>query len=376
MARGLAPMLRDDHGRIVPLFDSAPYAYHLDNRRFVAFLQRVAARERVAHVDCVVQRAKLGPDGSVECLLTEDGRTLAFDFYVDATGFHGLLLGEALGVPYRSYASTLFADSAVMADLPARADIDPFTLAETMDAGWCWNIPQVDGNHRGYVFSSRFLSVDQAEAEMRAANPGMGEARSLRFRSGRLESSWVKNVFGVGNAYAFVEPLESTALHMLTHQIDLLVGSLSFGAIEVTDAARSRVNRAVAAHWDCLRGFLALHYRFNRRKSTPFWRACNEEVDLAQGEEMLAAFRAGAPLSARADRHLLEDSLLRTGYFGLLGIDNVLLGQKVPTTVLAPRGDGGAFDRRVRHGLPEILARALPHREGLEAYVESLRRWR
>ena len=246
----------------------------------------------------MVEEAEVGQDGAVRGLRTRDGRTLSFDLYVDATGFRSLLLGKALGVPFRSYDASLRTDAAIAADVPNEGPIAPYTLAETMNAGWCWSIPQLDSDHRGYVFATSHLSADAAEAEMRAKNPGMGAARLVRFRSGRLERCWVGNVVGVGNAYAFVEPLESTALHMLVHQVRMLLDALDGPG---DDAARARMNDAVGAHWDTLRGFLALHYRFNRRLDTPFWRD-SERVDLASGEAMLAAFREGAPLVARPDR--------------------------------------------------------------------------
>lgn len=370
MARDLAPVLREPGGRVVPLLAATSYAYHLDNRRFVTFLKRLAERRGVAHVDCTIDEVALGPDGRVDHLQARDGRTFSFDLYVDATGFRSQLLEQALRVPFHSYGTSLFADAAVFADVPNAAALPPYTLAETMDGGWCWGIPQLDTNHRGYVFSSSFLSPDAAEAEMRAKNPGMRDARLVRFRSGRLAECWRENVVAVGNAYGFVEPLESTALHMLIYQIRLLVDSLpDDGAL---DTVRARLNDAVGAHWDYLRGFLALHFRFNRKLDTPFWRACRADVDLAGGEALLAAYREGAPLTARPDRALLEDTLMRGGFFGLLGVDNVLLGQKVPTRLLEPRGDLGAFDRWVREGLPIVLARALPLREALAEYTRGL----
>ncbi|HEY5242401.1 MAG TPA: tryptophan 7-halogenase [Polyangiaceae bacterium] len=367
MKAARAPLLREPDGSLTPLLSTTAYAYHLDNARFVAFLTRLAARRGVVQVDCVIDDVAVGPDGCVQHLRADDGRKLSFDLYVDATGFRSLLLQKTLGVAYRSYASSLLCDTAVFADVPrGGGGIAPFTLAETMNAGWCWNIPQVTDDHRGYVFASTHLSADQAEAEMRAKNPGMGEPRLVRFRSGRLEKCWAGNVVGLGNAYAFVEPLESTALHMLVHQIGLLLDAVG----DETDTSRARMNDAVGAHWDILRGFLALHYRFNRKLDTPFWKDCRARVDLAAGEAIVAAFGEGAPLVARPDRRRLEDDLFRTGFFGLLGVDNVLLGQGVPTRLLAvePRRVE-AFERWAHEQLPSILSRALPHREALVAYT-------
>ncbi len=368
MAHDRAPVLRDADGRVVSLVAQTPHAYHLDNRRFVALLHRLAARAGVTQIDAVVRDAVLAPDGSVDRLRTDDGRELSFDLYIDASGFQSLLLEKTLGSPFVDFASSLFCDAAVAADVPSAGPIAPYTLAETMDAGWCWGIGMRDAIHRGYVFSSSHLSADAAEAEMRRKNPTMGDARLVRFRSGRHAEAWSKNVVAVGNAYAFVEPLESTALHMLLYEIELLCDALPVHGA----GARRRVNEALAAHWDYLRGFLALHFRFNRRLDTPFWERCRAEVDLAGAEAIVEAFGEGAPLTARRDRALLEESLMRGRFFGLLGVDNVLLGQGVPTKLLTPAGDRGPFARWVKHALPSVLAHALPHREALDAYVGLL----
>ncbi|HEY1691403.1 MAG TPA: FAD-dependent oxidoreductase [Polyangiaceae bacterium] len=368
MARDRAPILRDGVDAVRSLLPDVAHAYHLDNARFVAFLQRRAEAAGVERVDCVVQTATRGLDGNVADLRTDDDRVFSFDLYVDATGFRSLLLEKTLGQPFRSFASSLPTDAAVVADVAGHGELAPYTLAETMDAGWCWSIPQEDANHRGYVFATSHLTADAAEAEMRAKNPGMGPARLVRFRSGRLERCWVGNVVGLGNAYAFVEPLESTALHMVVHQIEALCDAL---AGSVDDRARDAMNDAVSAHWDTLRGFLALHYRFNRRLPTRFWKAC-EDIELGAGEAMLAEYRRGAPLVARPDRERLEDSLFGKGFFGLLGVDNVLLGQRVPTRMLVPRPERvAAFESWLRE-VAEPLSRALPQREALEAYRARL----
>lgn len=370
MANERAPILRNDSGRIVPLLSRVPYAYHLENSGFVRFLDAQARRAGIPVVDFTVKDVIRGQDGRVDRIRAHDGSELSFDFYVDATGFRSMLLGRALEVPWRSYASSLFSDMAIVAEKSNRGHPTPYTLAETMDAGWCWSIPTRGEDHRGYVFSSSFLTPDEAEREMRSADPKLGEARLVRFESGRRHECWQSNVFAVGNAYGFVEPLESTALHMLIYQLGLLISALP--AAGERDLSRKRVNERIADHWEALRGFLALHFRFNRRRDTPFWRACRANVELGAGEAMLEAFQAAAPLSARPDRDLIASSLLGAGFFGLLGVDNILLGQGVETTLLAPRGDSEPFDRWMSVGLPAVLERALPHGEALEAYADWL----
>jgi tryptophan halogenase len=335
-------------------------AYHLDNERFVAYLQRRAADAGIERLEATIQDVE-AVDGEVTALVTADGRRLAFDLYVDCTGFRSLLLERALGSPWVSFAKSLFTDRAIVGPVPHGGRVRPYTTAETMTAGWCWGTPQADADHRGYVYASAFLSDDEAEAEMRRANPGMGTARPVRFRAGRHEHFWTGNVVALGNAYGFVEPLESTALHMLIRQIGLLAGLFPLRRGE--RSLQPLLNRKVGGWWDYLRWFLALHYRFNRRLDTPFWRACRDEVDVEQHAELLAAFRERGPLS--------YDPAVRNAFdypdplWGPEGIDALLLGQGVPCCLPRPLLPAGAWHARLAQ-TRAVVARAAPHATALQ----------
>jgi tryptophan halogenase len=334
-------------------------AYHLDNERFVAYLQRCAAAAGVERLEATIADVEVRED-EVSALVTADGRRLAFDLYIDCTGFRSLLLERALGSPWESFEKSLWTDRAVVAAVPHSGRVRPYTTAATMAAGWCWSTPQGDADHRGYVYASAFLSPEEAEAEMRRANPGMGAARAVRFRAGRHEHFWLGNVIALGNAYGFVEPLESTALHMLIRQIGLLTGLFPLRRGE--HSLQPLLNRQVGGWWDYLSWFLALHYRFNRRLDTPFWRACREEVDVERHAELLAAFRQRGPLS--------YDPAVRKAFdypdplWGPEGIDVLLLGQGVPCHLPQPLLPPAAWHARVAQARA-AAARAAPHAAAL-----------
>ncbi|HEV7667693.1 MAG TPA: tryptophan 7-halogenase [Thermoanaerobaculia bacterium] len=339
-------------------------AYHLDNERFVSYLKRRAAEVGIERLEATLVDAEVTDDRAggreVSGLVCADGRRLAFDLYVDCSGFRSFLLERALGSPWRSFESSLWTDRAVVADVPHGNRLRPYTTAETMAAGWCWNIPQIDSNHRGYVYSSAHLSPEKAEAEMRRANPGMGEAREVRFRSGRHEHFWRGNVVALGNAYGFVEPLESTALHLLIRQIGQLCGT--FPLRRADHGLAPLLNRRVGAWWDYLRWFLALHYRFNRRLDTPFWQAARAEVDVSHHAELLEAFRHRGPLS--------YDPAVRSSFdypdplWGPEGIDTLLLGQGVPCRLPRPHLSAEAWRARVAR-MRSVVARAESHSTAL-----------
>jgi len=329
MANHAFPVLDDAFGPRSLLTDLW-FAYHLDNKRFVAYLADHARKVGVEHLDRTVTDVAVA-NGSIDHLVTAEGDQPRFDLYVDATGFRSLLIEKALGSPFQSYASTLLCDRAVVADVPHGGKLKPYTHAETMDAGWCWAIPQVDCDHRGYVYSSAHISDDEAEAEMRRKNPGMGKTWSVKFRSGRHREVWIGNACAIGNAYGFVEPLESTALHVVILEVMDLVRELARLDREGGEPDRARLGKRLGDNWDYLRWFLGIHYRFNSRLDTPFWQTCRRDVDISGFESVLAQFREGGPLTARMERDA------RDRVFGPFGTDVLLLGQGVPCALPTPQ---------------------------------------
>ncbi len=336
-------------------------AYHLDNQRFVRYLQEQAKAFGVKTVDAVIQDAELTADRQeVQTLIAADGRRFSFDLYLDCSGFRSLLLDRALGSPFISFAASLPTDRAIVAAVPHHGHIRPYTVAEAMDAGWCWNTPQVEADHRGYVFCSAFASPEQAAAEMQQRNPGMGEWRLVKFQAGRHAHFIHGNVVALGNAYGFVEPLESTALHMLIRQIGLLVRAFPWQRGERGMAGV--LNLEVGRLWDYLAWFLALHYKFNPWQNTPFWRHCRTAVEVARHGELLTTFAERGPLSY--DRLITQNFAYPDPLWGPQGIDLILLGQHVPCRLPRPALAKSAWQQRVR-AQQKVARRAVPHSRAL-----------
>ncbi len=352
----------------------APFAYHLDNRPFVDYLQSVARRSGIRFIDRQVVEAR--PDTAGEGLaavLTDAGEEFEFDLWIDASGFASRLLGEALGEPFDPWAGSLPTDAVLLGTVPGSfgGGMPPsaFTTASTMRHGWRWRISLAAEDHIGYVFAQAMTTVAAAESELRAAVPGVGELRLLSFTSGRRRRAWRGNVFALGNAYGFVEPLESTALHMVLVAVTTLVRHFPRRLDE--PAGRRLVNQYLGDFWDDLRWFLALHFRFNRRLDSPFWRHCRQHVEIGDAATALALFRESAPLSYRP--HLLSfDSL-----WGDFGRDILLLGQGVEGHLLAPRMSRAEWRRRLGEAR-QLTERALPLPAALallDQRPDILRRW-
>ena len=301
-------------------------AYHFENEHFVRFLEGSAEAQGVRIVDDTVVDVRRDERG-VAGLRTASGAEEAADLYVDCSGFASALLGKALEEPFVSFDRSLFCDRAVVGGWEREPGdpIRPYTTCETMDAGWCWQIEHERRVNRGYVYSSGFVSDDDAEREFRAKSPKAGPTRVVRFASGRYRDRWAGNVVAVGNASGFVEPLEATALGVIAAQAEALADTLWNGDCRPTPTQRRLVNSAHARHWDAIRGFIALHYRFNTRLDTAFWRHCRAETDLAGAGPVVEYFRENGPDG------FWEPGLIDPfDEFKFRGYATLLVGQSVP----------------------------------------------
>jgi tryptophan halogenase len=255
---------------------------------------------------------------------------LSADFFIDASGFRSELLGKAMGEPFVSFASTLFCDRAIVGSWPRnKVPILPYTIAETMDAGWCWQIEHPDSINRGYVYSSAFISDDAAREEFVRKNPlAKTWDRPVKFRSGRHQRMWVDNVLAIGNAAGFVEPLESTALMIVCSHCELFVQFLETTHLDPTHTIRDLYNHVTESTWEEVRDFLSLHYRFNNLLDTPFWQQCREKVDLAGAAPLVEFYQENGPTGLC--RHRLRNTLGSGNQFGLDGFLVMLVGNRVP----------------------------------------------
>lgn len=307
-----------------PLFHNN-HAYHIENLKLVRWLENTCRAVGVEVTDATVTAER--SEAGIAALVTPDGTRLTADLYVDASGFRSELLGRALGEPFVGYSDALFCDRAVIGGW-TRTDepVHPYTTAETMDHGWCWQIEHEHFINRGYVYASPFVSDDEALAEFLRKNPKVETTpRVVRFRSGRHARNWVGNVVGVGNSVGFVEPLEATALQVICVEASTLADSLVDSLCEPTPTLVELYNRYNGQAWDDIRDFLAVHYRFNTRLDTPFWRACRNDTALHDAEFLVRFYQENGP-SVVAGAQLLHPS----NSFGMDGYLALLVGQDVP----------------------------------------------
>jgi tryptophan halogenase len=301
------------------------YAFHIENAKLVGCLENIAVESGVEIIDDIYESATRNERG-IASLRFKSGRELTADWYVDASGFRAELIGGVLDEPFRSFSGGLFCDRAVAGGWERDDEhLQAYTTAETYDHGWCWQIEHEHHINRGYVFGSAFLDDDQAEAEFRRLNPKVANTRVVRFRSGRRERNWAGNVIAIGNASGFVEPLEATALAQIIYASGWLAQTLMETRGAPDDAARDRYNFAMARAWDEIRDFLALHYKFNTLRDTPFWRHCREATSLGDYQGFYEAYREIGP-----DTALIHHLPYRPNIYGIEGYLAHLVGMRVP----------------------------------------------
>lgn len=276
-----------------------PYAYHFDAALLARFLMKRAVAAGVRHVLDDVTDIGLRPDGAIGHVETRGHGRLEADLYIDCTGFAGLLINKALGTPFTSFNDVLLCDRAVAMQVPEEIEtvgIRPYTTATALSSGWVWNIPLYGRKGTGYVYSSKFLTPEQAEAELREhlgpAAEGL-KANHIRMRIGRSERAWVKNCVAIGLSSGFVEPLESTGIFFIQHGIEQLV--THFPDTSFNPALAQGYNRAVGECIDGVRDFLTLHYYASTRADTPFWRA-TKQIQIPEAlAERLALWKQRLP---------------------------------------------------------------------------------
>jgi tryptophan halogenase len=284
--------MRPSGGRTSPLA-GITYALHFDATLFAACLRRYAEGRGVSRREGKVCRVDLDAEtGHIARLALESGETVAADFYIDCSGFRGLLIEDALKTGYDDWSRWLPCDRAVAVPSEDGGELPPHTIATAREAGWQWRIPLRHRTGNGYVYCSGFLSADKAEEALLGRLPGapLKTPLHLTFTTGRRRQAWNRNCLALGLASGFLEPLESTSIHLVHRGIGLLLSLFPDHDFEPADIAL--YNRTMAAEYERIRDFLMLHYVSTERDDTPFWRFCRklpipeslrERLDLFKG---------------------------------------------------------------------------------------------
>lgn len=337
----------------IPSEGEISYAFHLDAGRYARYLRRRAEVDGLRRVEGrIVDVERDGQTGDIAALRLDNGARVEGDLFLDCTGFRSLLIAQTLGVGYEDWTHWLPADRALAVQTATTAPAPPYTRAIAHDAGWRWRIPLQHRDGNGLVYSSRHLSDDAARERLLAAVEGetLIEPRLIRFQTGRRDRVWERNCIALSFASGFVEPLESTTIHLTMIGLSRLMQVFPFAGIQPSIV--QRYNEQARNELERVRDFIVLHYHLNERPD-PFWRACRETPPPESLQERIALFREAALAYQAGDDLFRVSSWLQ-----------VMLGQR-----LEPQ----AYHHMARIMGPERLAQALGNmRRAIADTVETM----
>jgi tryptophan halogenase len=251
------------------------YAFHIDAGLYAKFLRGFSERLGVERIEGKIVEVKTHPEsGYIESIRLDGGAVIEGELFIDCTGFRGLLIGQALHVGYEDWSHWLYADSAVALQTASVEEARPYTRSIARDAGWQWRIPLQHRVGNGMVYCSKYISDDEAKKVILANVEGkvLTEPRVLKFRPGQRREHWKRNCVAVGLASGFIEPLESTSIHLIQRSIIRLLQMFPRAGIQPSDI--EEFNRQMSCEIEHIRDFIVLHYHVTERQDTPFWRAC------------------------------------------------------------------------------------------------------
>jgi tryptophan halogenase len=251
------------------------YAYHFDAGLYAKFLRKLSEARGVTRIEGKIVRATVRePDGHVDAVELESGARVEGELFIDCSGFRGLLIEQLLSTGYEDWTRWLPADRALAVPCESAPHMTPYTRATAHKFGWQWRIPLQHRTGNGHVYSSRFMSDDEAASTLLANLDGkpLAEPRLIKFQTGMRKLAWNRNVVAVGLAGGFLEPIESTSIHLIQSTIQRLIDFFPDRGFSPAD--RDEFNRQSRFEYERIRDFIILHYHLNQRTDSPYWLEC------------------------------------------------------------------------------------------------------
>ncbi|HTU64511.1 MAG TPA: tryptophan halogenase family protein [Steroidobacteraceae bacterium] len=344
------------------------YAFQFDASLYAQYLRGFAEQRGVKRTDAkVVDVALRGEDGFIESIKLDSGETVAGDLFIDCSGFRGLLIEQALKTGYDEWTRWLPCDRAVAMPCENAGPLTPYTRATAREAGWQWRIPLQHRTGNGYVYSSKFISDDEAGAKLSSRLDGkaLADPRFLRFTAGRRRKTWNRNCVAIGLAGGFLEPLESTSIHLIQVAITTLIDYVTPGRAFDPRTVEA-FNRWIEMEYDRVRDFLILHYHATERDDAPLWNYCRT-MDIPDSlKHKMELFRRRAQVVQYKDGLFLEPSWLAV-YFG----QRVMPDGYDPRADATPRPDLDGWMTTMRDRIDTAVNQMPDHETFLAQYCPS-----
>jgi tryptophan halogenase len=261
-----------------PLLGANP-AMHLDSSLMQQYLSHFAEQRRVNLIHSHIVQVNMKKNGSIDSLDLNNRQTVQGDFFIDCSGFRGLLIDEALGSPFRDWSKFLPCDRVVALQTAVDSTSQPFTVSRARECGWTWRIPLQTRVSSGYVYSSGLCSDAQAARVLgeTAVGEPLHDPKYIPLRAGMREEVWKKNCIALGLSGGFLEPLESANIHLVTQGVELLLDLFPdiFEGQQEWPGLAAEYNHRMRTEYEEIRDFTILHYCTTRRVDSEFWRRCH-----------------------------------------------------------------------------------------------------
>jgi len=320
------------------------YAYHFDASLYARYLREICESRGVRRTEGkIVQVTQRESDGYVDAVVMANGERVEGDLFIDCSGFRGLLIEETLKTGYEDWTDMLPCDRALAVPCESAPQLLPYTRSTAHRAGWQWRIPLQHRIGNGHVYCSRHMSDDEAAATLLANLDGkpLAEPRLIKFTTGMRKKAWNKNVIAVGLSGGFIEPLESTSIHLIQGAAAQILDFFPDNGFDEKEI--EEYNRLSRFHYETIRNFIVLHYHLNQRTDSEFWKQCANMAVPELLTQKMELFRSRGR-AVRFDGEL----------FAEIGWMQVMLGQN-----LNPDG---------YHPLVDMVSE-----EGISEYLESIR---
>jgi len=339
------------------------YAFHLDASRYARFLRRYSEPLGVQRIEGkIVDVRSDAASGHVQALRLENGAEIEGDLFIDCSGFRALLIGGTMKVGYEDWSHWLPCDSAVAAQTASIGEAVPYTRSIAHGAGWQWRIPLQHRVGNGLVYASREMDDDEARQSLLARIQGdvLAPPRIIKFKPGQRRQTWCGNVVAIGLAGGFIEPLESTSIHLIQRGVIRLLQLFPSNGIAACDV--EEYNRQMRWEMEHIRDFIVLHYHVTERQDTAFWRRCRTMEVPPSLAHRLELFRESGRVFRVPNELFAENSWIQ-----------VMLGQGIrprrhhPTADLMGDDELNRFLDGIRSGIDRTVAQLPRH----EAYVRQ-----
>jgi len=344
--------------------DGINYAYHLDASAYARYLRKYSEGYGVQRIEGKI--AKVHTDtasGHITALQLDSGTLLEGDLFIDCTGFRALLIGETLGESFEDWSHWLHNDSAIAVQTSSTGAAVPYTRAIAHEWGWQWRIPLQHRVGNGIVFSSRFVDDDTARARLLSKITGeqLVQPRVIRFKPGQRRKVWVRNCVAIGLASGFLEPIESTSIHLIQRGIIRLMQM--FPSAGIFQSEIDEYNRQAWSEIEHIRDFIILHYKVTHRRDAPFWRHC-ADMDIPPSlQHRIDLFRETGRVFRLSNELFAENSWTQV----MLG-QGVMPLQHHPSADLMGDAELTSFLNSIRDHVARTVAQLPPHQQYVENY--------